>query len=256
MSAIIKTPEQIEGIRESARRLATVVQKVSEKIAPGVSAMELNNYAHELISEYGDKPSFLDYKPEGVRTPYPASMCISINDEVVHGIPSEDTILKEGDIVTLDCGVNHNGYFSDHAITFPVGVIDPEDQKLINITREALMVGIKAAQPGNTTGDIGAAIEKFVDGRYGIVRILSGHGVGLSVHEDPFVPNFGTPGTGERLEPGMVIAIEPMLNRGTEIVDALDDEYTFVTADGAQSAHFEHTVLITEDGPEILTKVS
>ena len=256
MAAIIKTPEQIEGIRESARRLATVVQKVSEKIAPGVSAMELNDYAYELISEYGDKPSFLDYKPAGIKTAYPASMCVSVNDEVVHGIPSEDTILKEGDIVTLDCGVNHDGYFSDHAITFPVGTIDPEDQKLINITREALMVGIKAAQPGNTTGDIGAAIENFVDGRYGIVRILSGHGVGLSVHEDPFVPNFGTPGTGERLEPGMVIAIEPMLNRGTEIVDALDDEYTFVTADGAQSAHFEHTVLITEDGPEILTKVS
>ncbi len=256
MAGIIKTLEQIEGIRESARRLATVVQKVSERIAPGVNAMELSDYAHELISEYGDKPSFLNYKPEGIKTAYPASMCVSVNDEVVHGIPSEETVLHEGDIVTLDCGVNHNGYFSDHAITFPVGTIDPEDQKLINITREALMVGIKAAKAGNTTGDIGAAIEKFVDGRYGIVRILSGHGVGLSVYEDPFVPNFGTPGTGEVLEPGMIIAIEPMLNRGTEIVDALDDEYTFVTADGAQSAHFEHTILITEKGPEILTKNS
>ena len=256
MSAIIKTPEQIEGIRESARRLATVLQKVSKKIAPGVTAMELNDYAYELITEMGDKPSFLNYKPDGIKTKYPASLCVSVNDEVVHGIPSEETVLQEGDIVTLDCGINHNGYFSDHAITFPVGVIDPEDQKLINITREALMVGIKAAQPGNQTGDIGAAIENFVDGRYGIVRVLSGHGVGLSVHEDPFVPNFGTPGTGDVLEPGMVIAIEPMLNRGTENVEGLDDEYTFVTADGAQSAHFEHTVLITENGPEILTKVS
>ena len=256
MSGIIKTEEQIQGIRESARRLAIVIQKVGERIAPGVTAMELNDYAYELISEYGDKPSFLNYRPEGVKTKYPASLCVSINDEVVHGIPTEEMVLQEGDIVTLDCGINHDGYFSDHAITFPVGVIDPEGQKLINITREALMVGIKAAKLGNKTGDIGAAIEKFVDGRYGIVRILSGHGVGLSVHEDPFIPNFGTPGTGERLEVGMIIAIEPMLNRGTEIVDGLDDEYTFVTADGAQSAHFEHTILITENGPEILTKVS
>lgn len=254
MSTLIKTAEQIEGIRESARRLAIVIQKVSLKIAPGVTAMELNDYAYKLITELGDKPAFLNYRPHGVKKKYPASMCVSINDEVVHGIPTEETILQEGDIVTLDCGINHNGYFSDHAITYPVGVIDPEDQKLINITREALMVGIKAAKPGNTTGDIGHAIESFVDERYGIVRILSGHGVGLDVHEDPYIPNFGTPGTGEVLKPGMVIAIEPMLNRGTDVVDGLDDEYTFVTADGAQSAHFEHTVLITEDGPEILTK--
>nr|MBP6926007.1 type I methionyl aminopeptidase [Candidatus Paceibacterota bacterium] len=221
MSTLIKTPEQIAGIRESAKRLADVIQKVSKKIAPGVTAKELDDYAFELITEKGDRPSFLHYRPQGVKTPYPASLCVSINDEVVHGIPSADMVLRDGDIVTLDCGINHNGYFSDHAITFPVGDIDAADQKLINITREALMVGIKAAQPGNTTGDIGHAIEKFVDGRYGIVRILAGHGVGLSVHEDPFIPNFGKPKTGDVLKPGMVIAIEPMLNRGTEVVDVL-----------------------------------
>lgn len=256
MNTLIKTKEQIEGIRESSRRVALVVQKVAERIAPGVTTAELDSYAHELITELGDKPSFLDYTPEGVKTPYPASMCISINDEVVHGIPADDVVLKEGDLVTLDCGINHKGYFSDHAITYPVGKINPEDQKLINITRESLAVGIKAAQPGNTTGDIGHAIESFVNGRYGIIRILSGHGVGLAVHEDPYVPNYGKPGIGEKLVPGMVLAIEPMLTRGSEIVDVLDDEYTYVTEDGSQSAHFEHTVLITENGPEILTKVS
>jgi len=253
---LIKTKQQIEGIKESSKRLALVVQKVAEKIAPGMSTAELDHYAHQLITELGDKPSFLNYTPEGVKHPYPASMCISINDEVVHGIPSEDIILKEGDIVTLDCGINHKGYFSDHAITYPVGTINSEDQKLINITREALAVGIKAAKSGNTIGDIGYAIESFVHGRYGIIRILSGHGVGLAVHEDPYVPNYGKPGMGEKLVSGMVLAIEPMLTRGSEIVDVLDDEYTYITSDGSQSAHFEHTILITEDGPEILTKIS
>lgn len=253
-SSYIKTPEQIAGIRESGRRLARVMRLLGERVAPGVSTKDLDTYAYQLITEIGDTPSFLHYCPEGVTTPYPASLCVSVNDEVVHGIPDESIILQEGDIVTLDCGINHNGYFTDHAVTFPVGNIDPVDQKLINITREALMVGIKAAQVGNTTGDIGHAIETFVGKRYGIVRILSGHGVGLAVHEDPYVPNYGKPGTGTTLVPGMVLALEPMLTTGSDDVDVCDDEYTYVTSDGSQSAHFEHTIVITENGPEIVTK--
>ncbi len=255
---IIKTPKEIEILREGGKNLAEVLYKVKEKVAPGISAKELDDYALKLIKDLGDTPAFLNYRPEGAKTPFPASLCVSLNDEVVHGIPSAKKILKEGDIVSLDLGLRHKGLFTDMAITIPVGQVDASALKLMEITGRALRVGIEAAQVANKTGDIGYAIENFVGAqkyKYGIVEVLSGHGVGRAIHEDPFIPNFGKKGTGEKLLPGMVIAIEPMLNNGTKNVTLDEDGYTIRTADGKKSAHFEHTVLITENGPEILTKV-
>lgn len=250
----LKTKEDIEKLREGGKRHAEILRKVSEIVVPGVTTKELDEYAHKLIIEGGDKPAFLDYTPEGVSYPYPASLCVSVNDEIVHGIPS-DFVLEEGDIVSLDLGLVHKGMITDGAITVPVGKVSPEAQRLMNITREALNIGIKQVKPGNRTGDIGNAIEQFVKPHgFGIVKILAGHGVGYSVHEDPYVPNYGKAGTGEKLVPGMVIAIEPMLNLGTDEVYVTEDEYTYITADEKLSAHFEHTVVVTEDGCEILTK--
>ncbi len=256
MSITIKNEKEIELLRESGRRLASVLYKVGDKVTPGVSAKTLDTYAQELIRELGDEPSFLNYRPEGVRTPYPAALCVSVNDEVVHGIPTEYKILKEGDIVTIDLGLKHKGMFTDMAITLPVGAISKEKEKLLKVTKGSLEAGIAAARGGGRVGDIGHAIEKFVEPHgYGIVDILSGHGVGYAVHEDPYVPNFGKPGTGAKLVSGMVLAIEPMLNLGTKNVTLDDDEYTFRTKDGKSSAHFEHTILITDKGAEILTSV-
>jgi methionyl aminopeptidase len=253
---IIKTPQEIEILREGGKRLATVLYKVKERIAPGVFTKELDDYAFELIKDMGDTPAFLNYRPEGAAIPFPASICISVNDEVVHGIPNKDRILKEGDIVSLDLGLKHKGLFTDMAITVPVGEVSGGSTKLMNTTEKALQVAINAAQAGNTVGDIGNAVESFVrPHRYGIVEVLSGHGVGRAIHEDPYIPNFGKAGKGAKLVPGMVIALEPMLNNGTKNVTLDDDGYTFRTADGKKSAHFEHTVLITENEPEILTRV-
>jgi methionyl aminopeptidase len=259
---IKKTPEEIEIIRECGRRLATVLYKVRDKIAPGVSTKDLDVYAEKLIREMGDQPAFLGYRPEGARIPFPATLCVSVNDEVVHGIPRKDRILKEGDLVSIDLGVKHRGFFTDMALTAPVGKVSGAEMKLLAATEEALHEGVKAARTGNTVGDIGHAIESFVRAqqkkqgqKYGIVEVLAGHGVGHKIHEDPFIPNFGKPGRGEKLAPGMVLALEPMLNLGTKEVTMDDDEYTFRTADRKKSAHFEHTILVTEDEPEILTKI-
>ena len=256
---IIKTSKEIEILREGGKRLATILYKVKDKIKPGISTKELDDYAFKLITEYGDTPAFLNYKPEGADAPFPASLCVSVNDEVVHGIPKVDKILKEGDVVSIDLGLKHNGLFTDMAITVPVGDVNPRTLKLLDITRKALQVGIDSACGGNTVGDIGYAIESFVRAqkpiKYGIVEVLSGHGVGRAIHEDPYVPNFGKKGTGEKLVPGMVIALEPMLNNGTKHVTLDDDGYTIRTADGKKSAHFEHTILITDGEPEILTKI-
>ncbi|MFZ2072302.1 MAG: type I methionyl aminopeptidase, partial [Minisyncoccia bacterium] len=225
-------------------------------IKPGVSTKELDNYARKLISEMGDSPAFLNYHPEGANTPYPAALCVSVNDEVVHGIPSEKKILKEGDIVSIDLGLKHKNLFTDMAMTVPVGEISSSSKKLLDTTEKSLHVGIDAARAGNRTGDIGYAIESFVrPHRYGIVEVLAGHGVGKAVHEDPYIPNFGKKGTGEKLVPGMIIAIEPMLNNGTKNVVLNRDGWTFKTADGKRSAHFEHTILITDGDPEILTQI-
>jgi len=256
MPIIIKTSEEIEILREGGKRLAFVLHKVKEKVVPGISTLELDQYAEKLIKEMGDYPAFLNYRPEGTEKPYPASLCISVNDEVVHGIPRKDRILKEGDIVSLDLGLRHRGLFTDMAMTVPVGEVSPASLKLIKITQEALQVGIETARVGNKIGDISHAIENFVrPHRYGIVEVLAGHGVGRAIHEDPFIPNFGKKGTGAKLISGMVIALEPMLNNGTKNVTLDKDGYTFRTADGKKSAHFEHTILITERDPEILTKI-
>lgn len=259
MSIIIKTKAEIEILREGGKRLASVLYKVKDKVRPGVSTWELDKYAEELIRGFGDYPAFLNYRPEGADSPYPASLCISVNNEVVHGIPKKDKILEEGDIVSLDCGLKHDGLFTDMAITVPVGKISNSSLKLIEATEKALESGIKVALGGYRVGDISHAIEGFVRaksaGKYGIVEVLSGHGVGKYIHEDPYIPNFGRANTGAKLVPGMVIAIEPMLNNGTKNVVLDEDGWTFRTADGKRSAHFEHTILITEGDPEILTKI-
>ncbi|MES2930896.1 MAG: type I methionyl aminopeptidase [Patescibacteria group bacterium] len=253
MGVIIKTKEQIDMLREGGRRLGAIVAKVAGKVAPGVTTFELDEYARMLIRDGGDEPAFLNYKPEGHGKPFPAALCTSINNEVVHGIPNKNRILKEGDIISIDLGLKHKGFYTDHAITVPVGMISKKDRQLLDDTKEALDIGIWAAKNGKTVGDIGHAIESFVHKRYGIIRELSGHGVGISIHEDPYIPNFGKPGKGQKLLPGMVIAIEPMLALGKADIVSMADGYTIKTADGSRSAHFEHTILITDNEPEILT---
>ncbi len=252
MSVIIKTKEQIEILREGGHRLAIILDKVAKKVAPGISTLELDKYAYNLIKEYGDEPAFLNYKPEGHGKAFPASLCTSINNEVVHGIPNS-RILKEGDIISIDLGLKHKGLFTDHARTVAVGEITKKVQELLDKTQKSLDLGIEQAIVGNTVGDIGYAIEKFNKNKYGIVRELSGHGVGVKIHEDPYIPNFGKAGKGQKLIAGMVIAIEPMFNLGRASIQTGSDGYTIKTVDGTKSAHFEHTVLITDECPEILT---
>ena len=255
MSVIIKTPKEIEIIREGGKILAEVLAKVAKKVKPGISTYELDKYAHDLIKEKGGTPAFLNYKPEGAKNAYPASLCVSVNNEIVHGIPSKNKILKEGDIVSLDLGLKYQGLFTDHAVTISVGKISKNNQKLIEDTKKALEIGIWAAHGGATVGDIGHAIESFVNRKYGIVRELAGHGVGIKIHEDPYVPNYGKAGKGQKLIPGMIIAIEPMLNIGKADIVTMSDGYTIETVDNTCSAHFEHTILITEGDAEILTKI-
>jgi methionyl aminopeptidase len=255
MSVIIKSPKEIEIIRQGGKILAKVLSQTAKLIKPGISTYELDQYAKKLILQNGGTPSFLNYKPKGAKKAYPASLCVSINDEIVHGIPAKNIILKEGDIISIDLGLKYKGLFTDHAITCPVGKISEKNKKLIDDTQKALEIGIWAAHGGATVGDIGYAIEQFVGNKYGIVRELAGHGVGKHIHEDPYIPNYGKKGQGERLIPGMIIAIEPMLNIGSGDIVSLDDGYTIKTKDGSFSAHFEHTILITEGDAEILTVV-
>lgn len=252
----IKTKEEINILREGGKRHAFILHKLAEMVKPGVTSLELENRARELIAEGGDKSAFLDYKPQGASRPYPACLCVSVNDEVVHGIPNEKVkILKEGDIVSLDLGLIHKGLITDSAITVPVGKVSDDLAKLIEVTKKALFAGIKKAKDGKKTGDIGQAISRLaIPYNYGVVEELAGHGVGYSVHEDPYVPNYGQAGKGETLKTGMVIAIEPMFNLGTRRVELDADGYTFRTVDGKPSAHFEHTVVITKSGAEILTE--
>ena len=252
----IKTKEEIEILNEGGRRHAFILSQVAEKVAPGVSTALLEDYARELIKEGGDLAAFLNYTPRGARRAYPAALCVSVNDEIVHGIPNEDPkILQEGDVVALDLGLIHQGLITDSAITVAVGDVSPEERKLIEHTKEALFIGIKQARGGGRIGDIGHAIESFVRPLgYGLCEGLAGHGVGYKVHEDPFVPNEGRRGSGDLLKPGMVIAIEPMLTLGTDRIVLSADGYTYKTEDGSKSAHFEHTIAITDSDPIILTK--
>lgn len=246
---IYKKPHEIEKMREAGRILARTLRLVSESIVPGkTTPRELDSMAESLIREAGAIPSFLHYRN------YPASTCISVNEVVIHGIP-DDRVLQEGDIVDLDFGVTLDGWVADGAWTYPVGTISPEAQRLLSVTRESLYQGIAKAKIGNRIGDIGSTIEKYVKANgYSIVRDLVGHGVGTAVHEEPSVPNFGKPNTGPVIKEGMTMCIEPMVNQGTHKVKTLNDGWTVVTADGKLSAHFEHTVAVTKDGPEILTK--
>jgi len=243
------TAEEIRKIREAGRIVAHVHKVLSELIAPGITTRELDQVAEREIRSFGALPSFLGYNG------YPASICTSINEEVVHGIPS-DRVLREGDILSVDVGAYFNGFHGDGAWTYPVGRISLEDQELLNAARESLFQGIAAARPGNHLSDISHAIQTYVEDRgFSVVRAYVGHGVGRHLHEDPPVPNFGPPGRGPKLQQGMVLAIEPMVNAGTLEVRTLDDGWTVVTVDGRRSAHFEHTVAITEEGPMILTRL-
>lgn len=245
-----------DALREGGKRLANVLRALSTAAKPGVSTDELDRLAERLIREGGDEPSFLNYTPDGADRPYPATLCVSINDEVVHGIPNEQPrILRKGDIVGLDLGLTHKGLITDSAVTVGVGDIDNHAKKLLSATREALEAGIAAARPGGTVGDISAAIGSSIKkSGYSTPKELGGHAVGKRVHEHPYVPNTGAKGKGEKLVPGMVLALEPMLNEGTGAITLDEDGYTIRTRDGKRSAHFEHTILITEDGVEVLTR--
>jgi methionyl aminopeptidase len=247
----LKSAMQIEGIAAAGSIVAKVLDIISETAAPGVSTGDLDRMAEDLIRGHpGATPAF-----KGLYG-FPGTLCTSVNNEIVHGIPSFNRKLMMGDIVSVDCGVQLDGLFADAAVTIPVGEIARNAQRLLGITQSSLDVGVAAARPGSQLGDLGSAIQTHVEtAGYSVIRELVGHGVGDRVHEEPQVPNFGTPGYGVRMEPGLVIAIEPMVNEGGRSIQTLDDEWTVVTADGTLSAHFEHTVAVTAEGPRILTSV-
>ena len=248
MAITIKSDREIELMRESCRLLSLVHDELGKAVKPGISTKDIDKLGEELIRSYGCVPNFLNYNG------YPASICVSVNDEVVHGIPKEDRILKEGDIVSLDAGLIYKGYHSDAARTYAVGNVTPEVQKLMDVTKQSFFEGIKFAKEGCHLFDISNAIDAYVSQfGYGIVRALVGHGIGTSLHEDPQIPNFRQWRRGPKLKAGMTLAIEPMINMGTEEVYFLDDDWTVVSADGSYSSHYENTVLITDGEPEILT---
>jgi methionyl aminopeptidase len=254
MAIYLKSRQEIELMRQAGRIVARTLQLVSEHVRPGVTTGELDELAYRFIKSQGAVPTFKGYHPYPMIPPFPGSICASVNEEIVHGIPG-NRVLKEGDIIAIDCGAIYRGWHGDAAVTVPVGKISPELEKLLETTKAALMAGIEQARPGNRVGDISHAIEQRIrqGGNYGIVRHYGGHGIGRNLWEEPSVPNWGRPGTGVRLRAGMVIAIEPMLNMGVDDTETLPDGWTVVTADRKPSAHFEHTVAITENGPDILT---
>ena len=244
----VKNKRELQAMREACVISARALKLAGEAVQPGVTTAEIDREVRRYIESTGAKPSFLGYGG------FPASACISANNVVIHGIPDK-RVIKAGDIVSVDVGAFYNGYHGDNAATFAAGEVSPEAQALMDATRESLYEGIKAATAGNRIGDIGAAVQRYVEVRgYSVVRQFVGHGVGANLHEDPSVPNFGTPGRGPRLLPGMTLAIEPMINAGVSEVKILGDGWTTVTADGSLSAHFEHTIAITPDGPVILTQ--
>lgn len=245
---VIKTAREIRQMQDACTISARALRLAGQAVEPGVSTLEIDTLVRKYIEEQGATPSFLGYGG------YPNSACISVNNEVIHGIPSKKTILKAGDIVSIDVGAYINGYHGDNAYTFACGDITKEAQALLDATKESLYEGIKKSVAGNRVGDISAAVQQYTEARsYSVVRDFVGHGVGAKLHEEPSIPNFGSPNRGARLIPGMTIAIEPMINAGKCDVVVLDDEWTVITADGSLSAHFEHTVAITPDGPMIMT---
>ena len=248
MAVSIKSEREIELMRESGRILSIVHTELAKMIKPGISTLDIDKRCYEIIRDFGCIPSFLNYQG------YPASVCVSVNDEVVHGIPNKNRILKDGDLVSLDAGVIYKGYHSDAARTVAVGDVSPEWKRLMDVTKQSFFEGIKYAKPGYRIGDISGAIQDYAESfGYSLVRELVGHGGGRELHEDPQVPNFRTKRKGIRLEPGMTLAIEPMGNMGHYDVNWLDDGWTVVTADGSPSAHYENTILITDGEPELLT---
>lgn len=249
MAVTIKTEQEIEKMREAGRILAKVHEELAGIIRPGISTKEIDRKGEEIIRDFGCIPSFLNY--EG----FPASICVSVNHEVVHGIPDDRRILQDGDIVSLDAGVIYQGYHSDAARTHAVGTISEEDQRLIDVTRESFFEGIRFARAGNHLFDIGKAIQKYVEAHgYSVVRELTGHGIGTNLHEDPYVPNFKPIGRGLKLRAGMTLAVEPMVNMGTPKIWVEDNDWTITTQDSKRSAHYENTILITEGDPEILSR--
>ncbi|MBK8870629.1 MAG: type I methionyl aminopeptidase [Elusimicrobia bacterium] len=244
----LKSPADLDRMRRAGRLAATALRAVGRAVAPGVTTKELDRLAEKLIRDGGGIPTFLGYRG------FTASICASINDEVVHGIPTVKRVLRPGDIVGIDIGATLGGFVGDTAATFPVGPISDEAQRLLKTTQESLNQGIAAMRVGNRLGDVSCAIQKTAEEQgYSVVRDFVGHGIGREMHEEPSVPNYGSAGTGVRLEPGLVLALEPMVNAGTWRVQLLKDGWTVVTEDGRWSAHFEHTVALTENGPEVLT---
>jgi len=248
----IKNSEAIKRMRESCAIAATVLSQLKEQVRPGITTYDLDQIGRDLIAGFGARSACYGYQLHSRR--YPAYTCLSVNEEVVHGIGSLKRILRDGDIISLDVVIEYNGYVGDNATTVPVGAIAPRTAELLQVTAEALALGIKQAQVGNRIGDISHAVQAFVESHgFGVVREMVGHGVGREMHEEPQIPNFGRKNSGEKIKPGMTLAIEPMVNLGTYRVKTLSDGWTVVTTDGQPSAHFEHTVLTTDSGPEILT---
>jgi methionyl aminopeptidase len=249
MAILCKSSAEIEKMRRSGHIVRQVLNMLRGMVAPGISTMDLERAADKKIRELGAKPAFKGYYD------YPCVLCTSVNQEIVHGIPNEKRVLKPGDVVSIDCGVVLDGYYGDAAITVPVGRPAPEVMKLLEITEASLYRGIAVARVGNTIGDVGAAVQQLVEANgFSIVREFVGHGIGTRLHEDPQVPNYGTPGHGPKLREGMVLAIEPMVNAGKPGAVVMDDKWTAVSEDGSCSAHFEHCVAITANGPDILTQ--
>ncbi|HXZ32326.1 MAG TPA: type I methionyl aminopeptidase [Terriglobales bacterium] len=248
MAIVCKSAAEIEKMRRSGHIVRQVLDHLCTLVAPGVTTMDLERAAETKIKELGAKPAFKGYYD------YPCVLCTSLNDEIVHGIPSEKRVLKAGDIVSIDCGVVMDGYYGDAAITVPVDGLNPETRRLLEVTEASLYKGIEQARIGNAIGDVGAAVQEHVEANgFSVVREFVGHGIGTKLHEEPQVPNFGTRGHGTRLREGMVLAIEPMVNSGKPGARVLDDKWTAVTTDGSYSAHFEHCVAVTRNGPMILT---
>ena len=248
MAVTIKSPREIELMREAGRILAKTHEELAKNLRPGMSTWDIDHMGEEIIRSYGCIPSFKNYNG------YPASICVSVNDEVVHGIPHKEHFLDEGDIVSLDAGVIYKGYHSDAARTYGIGEIDDDAKKLIEVTRQSFFEGIKFAKAGNHLNDISAAIQKYAESfGFGVVRDLVGHGIGSHLHEDPEIPNFARKRQGILLQPGMTLAIEPMITEGSYEVVWLDDDWTVMTEDGGWAAHYENTILITEGEPEILS---
>ena len=250
---ILKTRKEIEIMRETNRIVAQILERIGEVIEPGTTTGELDKIAEKMIHKAKAKAAFKGYQMRN-QTPYPACVCSSVNEEVVHGIPGP-RVLKEGDIVSIDVGVVHKGFFGDAARTYPVGKVDDEAMRLLNVTRESLYKGIEQATPGNRLQDISAAVQQHVESNgFSVVRDFVGHGIGRNLHEPPQIPNYTGVGSNPRLKTGMVLALEPMVNAGTWRIKLMDDEWTAVTADGKLSAHFEHSVAITDNGPMILSE--